>query len=125
MQDNKQKVKEIRRGEIWYANLENGRIGSEQGGVRPVLIVQNNVGNLYAPTTIVIPISTKKIKKTLPTHVKLDAELDGTGINRDSTLLLEQIRVIDKKRLQDRLGRLPEPKMVEVRSALSVSLGFD
>ncbi|QIL50267.1 type II toxin-antitoxin system PemK/MazF family toxin [Weissella coleopterorum] len=125
MQENKQKIKEIRWGEIWYANLENGRIGSEQGGIRPVLIVQNNVGNLYAPTTIVIPISTKKIKKSLPTHVKLAAELTGTGINRNSTLLIEQIRVVDKKRLQDRLGRLAEPQMAAVRTALAVSLGFD
>ncbi|MCM0582972.1 type II toxin-antitoxin system PemK/MazF family toxin [Weissella diestrammenae] len=117
--------KEIHRGDIWYANLEFGKVGSEQGGVRPVLIIQNDIGNLYAPTTIIAPISTKELKKLQPTHVKLPGTVSGTGVNRDSTILMEQIRVVDKNRIQDKIGRLPDTMLKATDRALLISLGLN
>ncbi|MDR3241841.1 MAG: type II toxin-antitoxin system PemK/MazF family toxin [Lactobacillaceae bacterium] len=119
-----QEKKDLHRGDIWYANLEQGKVGSEQGGIRPVLIVQNDIGNKYAPTTIIVPISTKEIKKMQPTHVRLRANLPGSGIARDSTLLFEQVRVIDKNRIQDKVGRLPSTMDSAIDHALEVSLGL-
>ncbi|KRN75361.1 hypothetical protein IV73_GL000525 [Weissella kandleri] len=120
----KRNTKVIRRGDIWYANLEDGKKGSEQGGVRPVLILQNDMGNVHAPTTIIAPISTKKIAKLMPTHVRLNASTLGTGISRESTILLEQVRVIDKSRVQDKIGMLPPEIMPAVQKALGISVGL-
>ena len=111
----------IKRGEIYYADL-SPVVGSEQGGIRPVLIVQNDVGNKYSPTIIVAAITSKIDKAKLPTHI----ELDGTthGLTKDSVVLLEQIRTIDKKRLKERLGALSPEAMKKVEEGLRISLGF-
>lgn len=111
----------IKRGDIYYADL-SPVIGSEQGGVRPVLIVQNDVGNKYSPTVIAAAITSQRYKTDLPTHIKVDAE--DCGLSKDSIVLLEQVRTIDKRRLKERMGNLHEPDMVRVNKALSVSLGI-
>lgn len=112
------KEKEIKRGEIYYADLNPVR-GSEQGGIRPVLCIQNDAGNRYSPTIIIAPI-TGQIKKQLPTHVPLRlAELP-----QESIILLEQIRTIDKCRVADYVGRVSEDQMVKVEQAIDVSLGM-
>lgn len=109
------------RGEIYYADLGWG-IGSEQAGCRPVLILQNNVGNRYGATTIIAPLSCQiENKARLPTHVSTGLL---SGLVRPSIVLLEQIRVIDKSRLDRRLGRLPERCMRDVDAALKVSVGL-
>ena len=87
----------IKRGDIYYADL-SPVVGSEQGGIRPVLIVQNDVGNRYSPTVIAAAITSQKDKTELPTHIKVTAQ--GSGLQRDSIILLEQVRTIDKKRLK-------------------------
>lgn len=111
----------IRRGDIFYANL-NPVIGSEQGGKRPVLIIQNNIGNRFSPTVIVTALSAKTITKTcLPTHYILEA---GQGIDRESVILLEQIRTIDKSRLLMYLGSLDRRQMAEVNRCLAISVGI-
>ena len=111
----------IKRGELYYADL-SPVIGSEQGGVRPVLIVQNDVGNKYSPTIIAAAVTSKINKAKLPTHIELSAI--EYGLIKDSVVLLEQIRTIDKRRLKDRIGELPENTMTKVDNALLISLGF-
>ncbi len=111
----------IKRGDIYYADL-SPVIGSEQGGVRPVLIVQNDVGNRYSPTVIAAAITSQRDKTNLPTHIRVDA--GGCGLEKDSIVLLEQIRTIDKQRLKERMGSLDITSMDKVDKALSVSFGL-
>ncbi len=111
----------VKRGDIFYADL-SPVVGSEQGGVRPVLIVQNDVGNKFSPTVIVAAITSQINKAKLPTHIEIMA--DDYGLSRDSVILLEQIRTIDKKRLRERIGRLDEELMERVNEALTVSVGL-
>ncbi len=111
----------VRRGDIYYADL-SPVIGSEQGGVRPVLIVQNDVGNKYSPTVIAAAITSQKDKTKLPTHIQVNAE--ESGLSKDSIVLLEQVRTIDKKRLKDKMGRLDDESMSMINQALSVSFGL-
>ena len=111
----------IKRGELYYADL-SPVIGSEQGGVRPVLVVQNDVGNKYSPTVIAAAVTSQINKAKLPTHIELSA-IDY-GLSKDSVVLLEQIRTLDKKRLKERIGELPLSTMEKVNVALLISLGF-
>ena len=111
----------VKRGEIYYADL-SPVIGSEQGGVRPVLIVQNDVGNRHSPTVIAAAITSQKEKAKLPTHIELTAS--GCGLSKDSVVLLEQIRTIDKKRLKERMGELDNTSMTKIDTALSISFGL-
>ena len=111
----------IKRGDIYYADL-SPVIGSEQGGVRPVLIVQNNVGNRFSPTVIAAAITSQQSKAKLPTHIPL---YSGTsGLTKDSVVLLEQVRTIDKRRLKEKIGHIDDSVMARVDSALSVSFGL-
>lgn len=112
----------IKRGDIYYADL-SPVIGSEQGGIRPVLIVQNNVGNKYSPTVIAAAITSQQFKTSLPTHISVNASV--CGLSKDSVVLLEQIRTLDKKRLREKMGNLPETDMTRIDNALSVSIGLD
>ena len=111
----------VKRGEIYYADL-SPVIGSEQGGVRPVLVVQNDVGNKYSPTVITAAITSQINKAKMPTHIELDAQ--KYGLVRDSVILLEQVRTIDKSRLLDYICTLSPAKMREIDRALAVSLGI-
>lgn len=111
----------VRRGEIYYADL-SPVVGSEQGGIRPVLIVQNDVGNKHSPTVIAAAITSRQDKNRLPTHIEVQA--DKCGLARDSIVLLEQIRTIDKKRLGDKMGELDLNSMNKVNTALSISFGL-
>ena len=111
----------IKRGDIFYADL-SPVIGSEQGGLRPVLIVQNDVGNKYSPTVIAAAITSRMTKARMPTHIDIYAS--DTGLTKDSVVLLEQIRTIDKKRLKERMGELDTPSMTRVDNALSISFGL-
>lgn len=111
----------VHRGDIYYADL-SPVVGSEQGGVRPVLIVQNDVGNRFSPTVIAAAITSQKDKANLPTHIRLQAV--GSGLARDSIVLLEQIRTLDKQRLRERMGRLDDLSMNQVDQALHVSFGL-
>ena len=110
----------IHRGDIYYADL-SPVVGSEQGGVRPVLIVQNDVGNRFSPTVIAAAITSQRSKANLPTHILLSAE--NTGLSRDSIVLLEQVRTLDKHRLKEKMGKLDSQAMSKVDHALSVSFG--
>ena len=112
----------IKRGEIYYADL-SPVIGSEQGGIRPVLIIQNDVGNKYSPTVIAAAITSQKDKTKLPTHITVGAE--NCGLSKDSIVLLEQVRTIDKKRLKEKMGSLDSDAMNKVDKALTVSFGLD
>lgn len=112
----------VKRGDIFYADL-SPVIGSEQGGVRPVLVVQNDVGNKYSPTVIAAAITSQINKAKLPTHIEIDA--NQYGLSKNSVILLEQVRTIDKRRLRERIGRLDELVMLRVNDALSVSFGLD
>ncbi len=112
----------IKRGEIYYADL-SPVVGSEQGGIRPVLIVQNDVGNRYSPTVIAAAITSQRDKTNLPTHIKVDAA--GCGLSKDSIVLLEQVRTIDKQRLKERMGSLDIGAMDMVDRAISVSFGLN
>lgn len=112
----------IKRGDIYYADL-SPVIGSEQGGIRPVLIVQNDVGNKYSPTVIAAAITSQQFKTKLPTHISVNASV--CGLSKDSVVLLEQIRTLDKKRLKEKMGNLPETDMTRIDNALSVSIGLD
>ena len=112
---------EVRRGDIYYADL-SPVVGSEQGGIRPVLIVQNDVGNKYSPTVIAAAITSKKFKTQLPTHICVHA--DECGLAKDSIVLLEQVRTLDKQRLRERMGSLDENDMSKINQALSVSFGL-
>lgn len=111
----------VKRGDIFFADL-SPVVGSEQGGVRPVLIVQNDVGNKYSPTIIAAAITSQINKAKLPTHIEISAE--EYGLTKDSVILLEQIRTIDKKRLKDKIGRLDDDLMNVVNEAISVSFGL-
>ena len=111
----------IRRGDIYYADL-SPVVGSEQGGLRPVLIVQNDVGNKYSPTVIAAAITSKMSKAKLPTHI--DVTASQVGLLKDSVILLEQIRTIDKVRLKEKMGHLDDTAMSGVNAALSVSFGL-
>ena len=111
----------VKRGEIYYADL-SPVVGSEQGGMRPVLIVQNDTGNRHSPTVIAAAITSQTGKARLPTHISLSGR--AVGLNRDSVILLEQIRTLDKSRLRERMGRLDERTMSAVDSALAVSFGL-
>src|SRR5690606_15055849 len=111
----------VRRGEIYYADL-SPVVGSEQGGVRPVLVVQNDIGNKYSPTVIVAAITSQIHKGKLPTHVEISAS--DYGLPKDSVILLEQIRTIDKKRLKEKIGYLTPEMMEKVNEGLQISFGL-
>jgi mRNA interferase MazF len=112
----------VKRGDIYYADL-SPVIGSEQGGIRPVLIIQNDVGNKYSPTVIAAAITSQINKAKMPTHIELSAS--EYGLYKDSVILLEQIRTIDKKRLREKVAHLDKKLMKTVDDALSVSFGID
>ena len=111
----------VKRGDIFYADL-SPVIGSEQGGTRPVLVVQNDVGNKFSPTVIIAAITSQINKAKLPTHIEISA--NDFGLLKDSVILLEQIRTIDKKRLREKIGRLDEDLLLRVDEALGVSFGI-
>ena len=111
----------VKRGDIYYADL-SPVIGSEQGGIRPVLIVQNDIGNKYSPTVIAAAITSQLGKTRLPTHIEIGAE--DVGLLKDSVVLLEQMRTIDKQRLKEKMGHLGENDMTKIDRAISVSLGL-
>ncbi len=111
----------IKRGEIYYADL-NPVIGSEQGGVRPIVVLQNDIGNRYSPTVIAAATTSKLTKAKLPTHIELSH--DTTPLPKDSVVLLEQIRTIDKSRIKEKIGELPPEMMKQIDNALLLSLGF-
>lgn len=111
----------VKRGDIFYADL-SPVVGSEQGGVRPVLVVQNDVGNKFSPTVIIAAITSQINKSKLPTHIEIGA--DDYGLAKDSVILTEQIRTIDKRRLRERIGRLDDELMEKVNNAMSVSFGL-
>ncbi|MCI6710482.1 MAG: type II toxin-antitoxin system PemK/MazF family toxin [Anaerovoracaceae bacterium] len=113
---------QVRKGDIFFADL-SPVVGSEQGGVRPVLVVQNDIGNRFSPTIIVAAVTSQTNKAKLPTHVPISAE--GNGLSRDSVVLLEQLRTIDKKRLREHIGTVGTNVIDVVDEALSVSLGID
>ncbi len=111
----------IKRGDIYYADL-SPVIGSEQGGVRPVLIVQNDIGNKYSPTVIAAAITSQQGKTELPTHIEVNG--DSCGLAKDSVVLLEQVRTIDKRRLKEKMGALPNSDMNKINNAISISMGL-
>ena len=111
----------VKRGELYYADL-SPVVGSEQGGIRPVLVVQNDIGNKYSPTVIAAAVTSRINKARLPTHIELDAHL--FGLAKDSVVLLEQIRTLDKRRLKERIGELSPDTMDRINNALLISLGF-
>jgi mRNA interferase MazF len=110
----------VKRGDLYYADL-SPVVGSEQGGIRPVLIVQNDIGNKYSPTVIAAAVTSQMNKAKLPTHIELDTTC---GLPKDSVVLTEQIRTLDKRRLMDKIGSLDESLMQRVNAALLISLGF-
>ena len=112
---------EVHRGEVFYADL-SPVVGSEQGGVRPVLIIQNDVGNRHSPTVIAAAITSRQDKNRLPTHIGVRA--DRCGLSRDSIVLTEQIRTLDKRRLREKAGCIPPDDMRRVDEALGVSMGL-
>ena len=111
----------VKRGDIFYADL-SPVIGSEQGGIRPVIIIQNDIGNKYSPTVIVAAITSQINKAKLPTHVEISSE--EYGLNRDSVVLLEQIRTLDKKRLKEKIGHMTDNKMKKVDKSLLISISL-
>ncbi len=111
----------IKRGDIYYADL-SPVVGSEQGGVRPVLIIQNDIGNKYSPTVIATAITSQINKAKMPTHIELDA--NEYGLSKDSVVLAEQIRTIDKRRLKEKIGHLDDELMTRVNEALEISFGL-
>ena len=111
----------VKRGDIFYADL-SPVVGSEQGGMRPVLIVPNDTGNKHSPTVIAAAITSQTSKARLPTHIELNAQ--SVGLTRDSVILLEQIRTIDKSRLRERMGKLDDNTMTKVDNAIAVSFGL-
>lgn len=111
----------MKRGDVFFADL-SPVVGSEQGGVRPVLVIQNDIGNRFSPTVIVAAITAQIQKAKLPTHVEIDAKVHG--FDRDSVILLEQIRTIDKQRLTDKITHLDDSMMIKVNDALQISLGL-
>lgn len=115
-------MNDIRRGDIFYADL-SPVVGSEQGGLRPVLIIQNDVGNRYSPTVIAAAITSRMGKTRLPTHIDIYAE--RAGLAKDSVILLEQVRTLDKRRLKERMGHLDLGVMERVNDAIAVSFGIN
>ena len=111
----------VKRGDIFYADL-SPVVGSEQGGMRPVRIVQNDTGNKHSPTVIAAAITSQTGKARLPTHIELNAQ--SVGLSRDSVILLEQVRTIDKSRLRERMGKLDDTTMTKVDNAIAVSFGL-
>ena len=111
----------VKRGDIYYADL-SPVVGSEQGGIRPVLVIQNDIGNKYSPTVIAASITSQINKAKMPTHIELAAK--DYGLNKDSVILLEQIRTIDKRRLREKIGRIDDGLMASVNNALSISFGL-
>lgn len=111
----------VKRGDIYYADLRPV-VGSEQGGIRPVLVIQNDIGNKYSPTVIAAAITSQINKAKMPTHIELAAK--DYGLNKDSVILLEQIRTIDKRRLREKIGRIDDGLMASVNNALSISFGL-
>ncbi len=111
----------IKRGDMYYADL-SPVVGSEQGGIRPVLIIQNNVGNKYSPTVIAAAITSQTNKSRLPTHINIDSS--DFGLMKNSVILTEQIRTIDKSRLMEKIGQVDEETMIQVNSALGISFGL-
>ena len=111
----------VKRGDIYYADL-SPVVGSEQGGLRPVLIIQNDIGNRYSPTVIAAAITSRMGKTKLPTHIDIYAE--RAGLAKDSVILLEQIRTLDKRRLKEKMGHLDEALMDQVNTAIAVSFGL-
>ena len=111
----------VKRGDIFYADL-SPVIGSEQGGIRPVIIIQNDIGNKYSPTVIVAAITSQINKAKLPTHVEISSE--EYGLNRDSVVLLEQIRTLDKKRLKEKIGHMTEKEKKKVDKSLLISISL-
>ena len=111
----------MKRGDIYYADL-SPVVGSEQGGIRPVLVIQNDIGNKYSPTVIAAAITSQINKAKMPTHIELAAK--DYGLNKDSVILLEQIRRIDKRRLREKIGRIDDGLMASVNNALSISFGL-
>lgn len=111
----------VKKGDIFFADL-SPVIGSEQGGVRPVLVIQNDVGNKYSPTVIVAAVTSQINKAKLPTHVEVGAL--GNGLNKDSVVLLEQLRTIDKRRLNEKIGHVDEGLIGQVNEAIAISLGI-
>ena len=111
----------VKRGDIFYADL-SPVVGSEQGGIRPVIIIQNDIGNKYSPTVIVSAITSQINKAKLPTHVEVSSE--AYGLNKDSVVLLEQIRTLDKRRLKEKIGHMTDQDMRKVDTALLVSVGI-
>ena len=111
----------VKRGDIYYADL-SPVVGSEQGGIRPVLVIQNDIGTKYSPTVIAAAITSQINKAKMPTHIELAAK--DYGLNKDSVILLEQIRTIDKRRLREKIGRIDDGLMASVNNALSISFGL-
>ena len=111
----------VKRGDIFYADL-SPVVGSEQGGIRPVLIIQNNIGNKYSPTVIVAAITSQINKNKMPTHVEMDAA--KYGLAKNSVVLLEQVRTLDKKRLKEKIGLADRSMMEKVDEALEISFGL-
>ena len=111
----------VKRGDIYYADL-SPVVGSEQGGIRPVLVIQNDIGIKYSPTVIAAAITSQINKAKMPTHIELAAK--DYGLNKDSVILLEQIRTIDKRRLREKIGRIDDGLMASVNNALSISFGL-
>lgn len=111
----------VRRGDIFYADL-SPVVGSEQGGLRPVLIIQNDIGNRYSPTVIAAAITSRISKTRLPTHIDIYA--DQVGLAKDSVVLLEQIRTLDKRRLKEKMGHLDDDIMDTVNTAIAISFGL-
>ena len=112
----------VKRGDLFYADL-SPVVGSEQGGIRPVLVVQNDVGNKYSPTVIAAAVTSQINKAKMPTHIEISAET--YGLVKDSVILMEQIRTIDKKRLKEKIGHADEELMERVNKALSVSFALE
>ena len=112
----------VKRGDVFYADL-SPVVGSEQGGVRPVLIIQNDIGNKYSPTVIIAAVTSQINKAKLPTHIEISG--DEYGLNKDSVILAEQVRTIDKRRLKEKIGHLDEELMERVNEALEISFGLE
>lgn len=112
----------VKRGDIYYADL-SPVVGSEQGGIRPVLIVQNDIGNKFSPTVIAAAITSQTGKARLPTHINIPG--GSVGLSKDSVILLEQIRTIDKRRLREHMGHLDDSQMAQVDDAIAVSFGLN
>ena len=112
----------VKRGDIFYADL-SPVVGSEQGGIRPVLVVQNDIGNKYSPTVIVAAITSQINKAKMPTHIELSG--DEYGLSKDSVILMEQIRTVDKKRLKEKIGHMDTERTAQIDDALKISFGLE